>query len=130
MLGRLRNWLPPCATVAIGWLLISLYCYPGFLTFDSFEQLSQARHFRPVSDWHPPLMSIIWRWLDKIVAGPYLMVLLQSGLLLGGLYALFARMMRPWLAVAVTLFVFLWPPVITSQAVVWKDPLMAGFLVA
>src|SRR5262245_4441811 len=84
----------------------------------------------PFSDWHPPILSLTWRVLDAIVPGPFAMVLLQCTLMLAGLHALFARALRPAGAIAATLVVFLWPPVFTLMAVVWKDSLMAGVLVA
>ena len=125
-----RSWLPWCVVIATGWVTIALYSYPGFMSFDSIEQLAQARGQMPVSDWHPPILPLIWNALEAIVPGPFPMVLLQCTLLLAGLYALFARTCSPRLAVAATLCVFVWPPVFTLMAVVWKDALMAGVLVA
>jgi len=125
-----RSWLPWCIVIASGWAAIALYSYPGFTSYDSIEQLAQARGVLPLSDWHPPILPLTWRVLDAIVAGPLLMVLLQCALLLAGMYALLARVLRPWPAVLATLAVFLWPPVFTLMAIVWKDSLMAGVLVA
>jgi hypothetical protein len=125
-----RSWLPWCVVIATGWAAICLYSYPGFTSFDSIEQLAQARGLARYSDWHPPILPLTWKLLELIVRGPLLMVLLQCALLLAGTYALCARVMRPRFAVLATLAVFLWPPVFTLMAVVWKDALMAGVLVA
>ena len=125
-----RSWLPWCVVIAAGWAAIALYSYPGFTSYDSIEQLAQARGLLPLSDWHPPILPLTWRVLDAIVPGPLLMVLLQCALLLGGMFALLSRVLRTWPAVLATLAVFLWPPVFTLMAVVWKDALMAGLLVA
>ncbi|HEY5927413.1 MAG TPA: hypothetical protein VIV11_37270 [Kofleriaceae bacterium] len=116
--------------IATGWLALALYCYPGFMSFDSFEALAQARDLMPMSDWHPPILALTWRPLDAVLPGPWLVVMLQSGLLLGGIYAVLARTLRPLGAALVTLAIGLWPPVLTLMAVVWKDSLMAGVLVA
>lgn len=116
--------------LGVGWLAVAIYSYPGFMSFDSVEQLAVARGLRAFSDWHPPIMALLWKPLDWIMRGPWLMVMLQCGLLLGGAFTLFRRVMRPWAAVAVTLGVFLWPVAFASMAVVWKDSLMAGVLVA
>ncbi|HEX5059347.1 MAG TPA: hypothetical protein VFV99_08310 [Kofleriaceae bacterium] len=125
-----RSWLPWCVVIAAGWTAIALYSYPGFTSYDSIEQLAQARGLMPLSDWHLPIMPLTWRVLDKVIAGPLLMVLLQCSLLLAGMQALLTRVLRPWIAVLATLAVFLWPPVFTLMAIVWKDSLMAGVLVA
>ncbi|NVB77393.1 MAG: hypothetical protein HOV81_03280 [Kofleriaceae bacterium] len=124
------RWLQWAIVLGVGWLAVAIYSYPGFMSFDSIEQLAVARGLQKFSDWHPPIMALLWRPLDWIVRGPWLMVMLQCGLLLGGGFALLRRVVRPWVAVAMTLGVFLWPTVFTSMAVVWKDSLMAGVLLA
>jgi hypothetical protein len=100
------------------------------MSYDSIEQLAQTRGLMPRSDWHPPIMPLIWKPLDFLVAGPFPMVLLQCGLLLAGLYVVLARTCARPRAVAATLAVFVFPPVFTVMGVVWKDSLMAGVLVA
>src|ERR1044071_126515 len=77
----------------LGWLLFMVYAYPGYMSADSIWQLAQARNIEPMSDWHPPMMALIWRFLDWFIAGPVLMLVLQSALFLVGLYALLARVM-------------------------------------
>ena len=125
-----RSWLPWCVVIATGWAAICLYSYPGFTSYDSIEQLAQARGLAPYSDWHPPILPLTWKLLELVVRGPLLMVLLQSALLLAGTYVLCARVMSTRYAIIATLAIFLWPPVFTLMAVVWKDALMAGVLVA
>jgi len=115
--------------LVIGYVAFLVYAFPGYLSTDSQNQLMEARsgHF---TDAHPPLMSAMWRVLDMVVSGPVLMLVLQSGLFLGGLYVVFRRVLSPraaaWTASAILLF----PPVMTPLAVIWKDSQMAGFLVA
>ncbi len=115
--------------LAAGWIAFLLYAYPGFMSLDSSFQLSQGRagHY---TDWHPPVMAFIWRYLDKLVAGPLLMLLLQSGLLLFGSYALLRRVARPTFAACAAVAILLFPPVATTMAVIWKDSLMVGAVVA
>src|SRR5580693_1458869 len=99
------------------------------MSFDSTVQLGEARaaHY---TDWHPPVMAFIWRYLDMIVAGPLLMLLLQSGLLLFGSYALIRRVARSTYAACVAVAILLFPPVGTTMAVIWKDSLMVGAIIA
>jgi hypothetical protein len=115
--------------LAAGWIAFLLYAYPGFMSFDSAVQLREARagHY---SDWHPPVMAFIWRYLDMVVAGPLLMLLLQSGLLLFGSYALLRRVARPTYAACGAAGILLFPPIATAMAVIWKDSLMVGAVVA
>lgn len=115
--------------LAAGWVAFVLYAYPGFMSFDSQLQLHEARaaHY---TDWHPPVMALIWRYLDMLVPGPLLMLLLQSGLLLFGSYALLRRVARSTYAACGAALILVFPPIATQMAVVWKDAVMTGALVA
>ena len=117
-------------TVGLGaFALFMLYGFPGYMSSDSVLQLTEARtgHF---SDGNPPLMAAEWWVLDKIISGPVLMLALQGALLLGGLYVLARRFLdaRPaaWTAGSILLF----PPVLVTMAVIWKDSQMTAYLVA
>ncbi|HEY5949282.1 MAG TPA: hypothetical protein VIV40_27500 [Kofleriaceae bacterium] len=127
-LGRLRE-LSPRAILAIGFGLFLLYAFPGYMSTDSINQLAEARtgHF---SDGHPPIMAAEWWVLDRIISGPLLMLLLQAALFLGGLYYLFRRVLSPRAAALVAAAIFVFPPVLTPMAVIWKDSQMAAYLVA
>jgi hypothetical protein len=115
--------------LAAGWVAFVVYAYPGFMSFDSAVQLSEARagHY---TDWHPPVMAWLWRYLDMLVAGPLLMLLLQSGLLLFGTYALLRRVARSTYAACGAVAILVFPPVGTAMAVIWKDSLMVAAIVA
>ena len=125
---RLRG-LSPRSVLAIGFACFVLYGFPGYMSTDSVQQLMEART-SVFSDGHPPLMAAQWWILDRIVAGPLLMLLLQGAVFLGGLYVLLQRVLAPrhaaWTAVGILLF----PPVLTTMAVIWKDSQMAAYLVA
>ncbi|HEU0036474.1 MAG TPA: hypothetical protein VFQ53_37940 [Kofleriaceae bacterium] len=126
--ARLRE-LPPRIVLAIGYAAFLVYAHPGYMSNDSVVQLLEARS-REYSDAHPPIMAAIWSVLDAIVSGPILMLVLQSVLLLGGVYALLRRALGDragaWCAIGLLLF----PPVLTPMAVIWKDSQMAAWLVA
>jgi hypothetical protein len=132
MVQTLSRWaraLSPRAVLLGAFTLFMLYGFPGYMSSDSVLQLTEARsgHF---SDGNPPLMAAEWWVLDKIISGPVLMLALQGALLLAGLYVLLRRFVeaRPaaWTAGAVLLF----PPVLVTMAVIWKDSQMAAYLVA
>lgn len=124
---RLRA-LPPLAVLGIGWGLVLLYAYPGLMVFDSYDHLMEARAGR-YTDSHPPAISLIFKICDYVVAGPFLMLVLQSTALLVGLYALFRGTFAPRRAAWIAVAVFLFPPIMLPMAVIWKDALMAGLLV-
>ena len=117
------------AVVALGLGIVALYAFPGYMAYDSFDQLEQARA-GTLTDWHPPLMSAIWGVLDRAVPGPLAMLVLQCGLFLAGLFVLLRRRMSPRRAAVLTLVLFAFPPNLTMLAVVLKDSLMCGALLA
>ena len=128
----LRRWLaalPPNVILAFGFAVFVAYAFPGYMSSDSALQLLQGRswHF---TNQHPPIMAAEWGVLDRIISGPTPMLLLQGALFLGGLYVLLGRAMSQrtaaWLAIAL----FLYPPIMTTMAVIWKDSQMAAYLVA
>lgn len=127
ILVRLEK-LSPRAILLVAWIGMMLYAYPGFMSYDSVFQLNEARS-GVLSDGHPPAMSVLWGYLDMIVAGPLLMLVLQTVLFLSGTYLLFARYMKRRTAAICAGLVLWFPPVSTVMAVIWKDSIMAGFLV-
>lgn len=94
---------------------------------DSFDQLKEGRAWF-FTDSHPPIMAAIWGVIDRLVAGPFGMLVLQSSTFLGGLYLVLRRAMSPRAAAISACVVLLFPPVLVPMAVIWKDCLMAGFL--
>ena len=114
--------------LAIGWIVFILYAYPGVMTMDSFDQLFDGRA-RFYTDSHPPAMAALWGLFDRVVPGPFPMLALQGTCLLAGLYLILCRVMRRERAAIAAVVVFLFPPVLVPMAVIWKDCVMAGFLV-
>jgi hypothetical protein len=120
----------PRRILLAGWLLFVVYAFPGFMSYDSVIQLVQARHLEPIQDWHPPMMAMMWRLTDHIVAGPFPMLVIQSALFLIGLFVILSKTMSERAAAIVASCVLLAPPVLAPMAVIWKDSQMAGFLLA
>jgi hypothetical protein len=97
------------------------------MTMDSYDQLTEARAGF-FTDSHPPAMSMLWRVVDAIYPGPLGMLMLQSLAFLAGLYIVLRRALPPLAASIAAALLFVFPPVFTPLAAIWKDSLMAGFL--
>lgn len=120
----------PWAWVVVATVIVVAF-YPGIMSNDSLASLQQARSLQFTS-WHPPIMALIWGVLDRIVAGPVLMLVAQACL-----YAIacarlcavaFPRLMQrfsPWLLVPVFA---LFPPVMALNGMIWKDVWMSALL--
>ncbi len=121
--------LSPRAVLASAFAVFVVYGFPGYMSSDSVLALTEARtgHF---SDGNPPLMAAEWWILDKIISGPVLMLFLQGALLLGGLYVLLRRVLEPRGAAWAAAGIFVFPPVMVTMAVIWKDSQMAAYLIA
>lgn len=108
---------------ALSWLVL---LHPGFMSPDSAHQLSQARG-GVLTDWHAPLMSILWMATDRIVPGPFGMLVLQTAILWTGLALLARRIAAPaWAKVCFLLSLAVAPPVLSIAGALWKDVLMAA----
>jgi hypothetical protein len=128
---RSRLWLRalrPSVILAVGWASFVLVSYPGVMTMDSFDQLEEARAGF-FTDSHPPAMAALWSVVDRICAGPFGMLAIQGTAFLIGLYWILRRAMSQRVAALVACVVLLYPPVLATMTVIWKDCLMAGFLV-
>lgn len=124
-----RRWrLPPPAILALGWAIQILYAYPGQLTQDSFDHIREART-GVYSDAHPPMIDLIMKVCDTVVAGPLGFLLLQTGLFVAGLYALWKHVLSPRGAAWATTAIVVFPPSLVVMGVIWKDCMMAGWLV-
>lgn len=117
-------WVPVAA-------IIIVMFYPGIMSKDSLAALEQARTFE-FTDWHPPIMSIIWASLDRIVEGPGLMLVAQAvlyavaaGRLCAEAFPALMRRLSPWLVVPIFA---LFPPVMALNGMIWKDVWMSGLL--
>lgn len=123
--GKIRpSWI-----LLAAWFLCLAYAYPGYLNWDSGEQLYQLRQ-GALEDWHPPLMATYWELIEVVVKGPVGMLFLQTGLFLWGLYAALRQRLGERTSAVLAALLLLFPPILTPMAAVWKDAQMAGFLLA
>jgi hypothetical protein len=126
-----RTEKPPIELVfLLGFLIHFGILYPGFMCYDAVNQILEARA-GVFSDWHPPLMAIIWRLTEKLVPGPAGMLFLQIGFIWLGALLVFRSFFKPYgLKVAaplLCLLIFL-PPVFGISGAILKDVLMWGIL--
>jgi hypothetical protein len=120
----------PWAWIIVAAMLVATF-YPGIMSNDSLSSLRQARTWE-FTTWHPPIMAILWAGLDRVVAGPALMLVTQSALyaiacarLCAEAFPATVRRFSPWLVIpAFGLF----PPVMAVNGMIWKDVWMSGFL--
>ncbi|MET9391439.1 hypothetical protein ABZY20_13660 [Streptomyces sp. NPDC006624] len=134
MWRRGRRWPWVLAAVAALCCLGTVLVFaPGFLSPDSLDQLRQARGERPLTDWHPPVLSLVWRALIAVTGSIASLLVVQSLVLWGALWVL------AWCVWEVTgrrggslavLGVGLAPFVLTFAGVVWKDVHAAFALLA
>ncbi len=110
----------PCIATGAAGALFTIFCfYPGYMSPDSFSQLRQART-GDFTDWHPPLMSLLWRVLDRIYPGPAGMLVLHSLLFWSAVTLLCCTLARRAGPVFIAVF-GLFPPVIAILGTIWKD---------
>jgi hypothetical protein len=119
--------MTPRRILVVGWLVVVLYAYPGYMSYDSVLQLLQARD-GVYTGGHPPLMGVLWGITDSLIAGPLGMLVIQVTCFLAGAYLLLRRCMSER-AAALCACVIAWvPPISAVLAVIWKDSQMTGFL--
>lgn len=123
---RIGDLRPP-VILALAGLVYLVYAYPGIMTQDSYDQLTEARR-GVYTDGHPPALAEIWRIVDAVIAGPFGLLLIQGTTFLAGLYLVFRRAFEPRAAAWWSAGVFVFPPVMVVMVMIWKDCIMAGFL--
>ncbi|GAA2764744.1 hypothetical protein GCM10010103_37850 [Streptomyces paradoxus] len=129
-----RQWVWVLAAVAAVCCLGTILVFaPGFLSPDSLDQLRQAEGKKPLTDWHPPVLSLVWRALIAVTGSIAAMLVLQCLVFWTALWVL-ARCV--WGLTAsrggslAVLGLGLAPFVLTFVGVVWKDVHAAFALLA
>jgi hypothetical protein len=131
---RERRWIPGLAIAAGACCLVTtVVFFPGYMSADTTAQFKQATGREPLSDWHPPVMSLVWRALIAVTGTSATMAVLQSVVFWMALWVIAwcvreTTGSRPG-SLAV-LGLGLTPHVLTFVGVVWKDVHMAFALLA
>lgn len=111
------------------WVVFVLFGYPGFMRSDAVDMLVDSR-VGQITDWHSPMFTEVWRVLGRVVSGPAPMFLLQGTLLLLGSHSILRRLTTDRRAAIGAAIITLFPPIISTTALVSEDGLLAGTLVA
>ncbi|MFI5803340.1 hypothetical protein [Streptomyces sp. NPDC051561] len=125
--------LIPALVAAVCWIGTVAVFSPGFLTRDSVSQLMQAQGREPLTDWHPAVMSLLWRGLIDLTGSVGSILVLQLFVLwaaLGVLSWALWNLTGRWQAGLAVFGVGLAPQVLTISGVIWKDIQMAFVLLA
>lgn len=101
--------------------------YPGLMSPDSDFQYIQAVS-RLFSDWHPPIMSIVWSYLLLIIDGPAGMLFLFSALFWSAVVIIAQSLNRESTISAITLLLLSVSPfVVNYLGTIWKDVFVFTF---
>jgi hypothetical protein len=119
-----------CAICVSGFCLSILINYPGFMSWDSANQLIEAKNGL-YSDTFPPFMALLWHFTDRIIQGPLGMLLLMSALIWLGTFLVTLYWFNKDQFTPLSLlpaFIVFYPPLFGISGAIWKDNLMWGFL--
>lgn len=111
-----------------------LVFYPGHMSNDSIQQLSQALGDKPFNDWHPPVMALLWSVFIYVTGSIASMLVFQLMMLWLSLYLLakyFYKVGRKrWISL-LPYALGLAPFILNISGTIWKDVHMAlAFLLA
>jgi hypothetical protein len=123
------SWATPPRILTAGWLVFLLYAYPGYIGAEAADQLFDSR-VGEITDWHSPMMTVVWRVVGVVISGPAGMLLLQSLLLLVGSFTLLRQRLPERTAAIAACAVLLFPPVLATTGQIHQDAQLAGFVVA
>ena len=119
--ARRPVWPAGYLVCVAGFLLCVVAFYPGYMSPDSYGQLMQGRAWS-FTDWHPPLMAAVWGVVDRVVPGPFGMLVLHNAAFWGALAIFWRATYRRsvWLGLSLLACAFL-PPVLALLSTIWKD---------
>ncbi len=116
-----RNLAPTLIAALLGICAITLVYYPGLMSADSINQLIIARN-ASYGEWHPAIMSYVWRQFDRVLPGPLPMLIFHNLMFWGGLAVLCQTLFRStWAKVFAVLAFGFYPPYLALLGTVWKD---------
>jgi len=115
-----------CLLALFGFLIALFYFWPGYLNWDALEQLREAQSGL-FTDYHPPMMSILWRLTLTFYPDPGAFLLLQLLALWSALATwsilLTQRVHHRWQKCSAALIplVGLYPSVLLQEGLLVKD---------
>ena len=114
-------------TCALGFIFTTFSYYPGLMTSDSDHQYLQASSFI-FSDWHPPIMSLVWSALLKVVDGPLGLFVLFGLMYWGSFLSIASSIAIKSKFAAFVLLLFAYSPIMLNYVgTIWKDVFVTVF---
>jgi hypothetical protein len=95
--------------------------YPGYIPADTLYMLSMGLGREPLSNWHPPAVSLALGGLYLLVQHIGVIWLMQSVCFLTWIRLNSSLYHKTSTALASALVFAAWPPLITNLATLWKD---------
>ena len=95
--------------------------YPGYLTGDSIYMLSQGAGNQPISNWHPPFITITWGLLYGIFKSAGGIWIFQVALFILAAHFFSAGLRNKIVALLCHCLILIYPPIVTNMAALWKD---------
>jgi len=122
-----RKWLTDSRLFILGFVLLAVLLYPGFISPDSKRQILEGRS-GVYGDWHPPVVTFLWSIADRFfIAGTFGILLLHLSLFWWGLCSFTTGLWSSkgrWLPFLICFY----PPIFGIEGAIWKDLLMVGAL--
>lgn len=120
--------------LSIVWAVVFVRLYaPGRVNVDIANQYAQATGAIPFSDWHPPVMAVVWRGLIDLTGEQASLFVLQTGLIAASCWVLGVIIHRCGAPRWVSLLgpaVMVTPWTLSQMSMLWKDTQMAAALLA
>lgn len=108
--------------------LLMIICYPGFMSYDSFRMLEEARS-SVMGNPFPPGPVYFLRFLDIFGNGPTVMIFCQNFIILVSFFYIFKKIGLEFpSSITAVLFIIFFPVVIGCMLVLWKDVSLTAFM--
>lgn len=117
------------ALIILAWSLEFIRLFsPGRVNVDIAEQYRQATGKDPFTDWHPPVMGVVWRALIEVTGQVGSLLVLQVSLLAAAAWLLGVLVHRTGAPRWVSLLgpaMMAAPWIVSQMTTLWKDTQMA-----
>lgn len=109
------------------WAAIIIFMFfPGYIYSDSFDQYQQALSGE-LTDWHPPIMSAIWRLQILLFGTGSIFYAINILAVYIALYLLLVPY-KCWISIPVFILLALCPVIFGLIPIVWKDVFLASLV--
>jgi hypothetical protein len=113
------------AVLAVASAIVLLPFWPGLISYDANSTIYEAE-VGPVRDWWSPFLSVLWRGM-LLVADTWLPFVVQTLLVVAGVYLCTRLVLRRVPAAIATLLVCVYPPMYAQLSGPSRDGYYLGF---